>query len=109
MDLKRVVAAAAAIATSIGIPALTGGLAPAIAAPSDPPPVDPGALGPGGAMGDAPAPPTKNPNPPGPYTPKPPVHRQGAGGPKGGGGVPSYAAPRGIHLYTPPPPPPPGG
>jgi hypothetical protein len=108
MDLKRLVAAAAAIATSIGIPVLTGGVAPVNAAPADPPPVDPGALGPGGAMGDAPAP---NPNPPGPYTPQPPVHRQGAGGPKGGGGVPSYAEPRQIHLYTPPPapPPPPGG
>jgi hypothetical protein len=102
MDVTRLVAAAAAIATSIGIPAVTDGIAPVNA---DPPQVDPGALGPGGAMGDAPAP---NPNPPGPYTPQPPVHRQGAAGPKGGGGVPSYAGPRPVHLYTPPPAPPSG-
>jgi hypothetical protein len=105
MDLRRLAAAAAAIAATIGIP----GVGPASAAPADPPPVDPGALGPGGAMGDAPAPRVRNPIPPGPYTPQPPVHRQGAAGPKGGGGVPSYAGPRPIHLYTPPPPPPPGG
>jgi hypothetical protein len=104
MDLKRLAAAAAAIAASIGIPVLTGGVAPVNAAPSVPPPADPGALGPSGAMGDDPPP-----HPPGPYTPQPPVHRQGAGGPKGGGGVPVYAEPRPVHLYTPPPPPPPGG
>lgn len=98
MDLKRLAAAAAAIAATIGIP----GVAPANAAPSVPPPVGPGALGPSGAMGDDPPP------YPGPYTPQPPVHRQGAGGPKGGGGVPVYAEPRPVHLYTPPPPPPGG-
>ena len=105
MDLRRLVAAAAAIAASVGIP----GVAPVNAAPLDPPPINPGAPGPSGAMGDASAPPARNPNPPGAYTPQPPVHRQGAGGPKGGGGVPVYAQPRPVHLYTPPPPPPPGG
>lgn len=102
MDLKRLAAAAAAIATSIGLPALTGGVAPVNAAPLDPPPVDPG----GPVDNPAPAPPHGLQ----PFTPRPPVMRVGPGGPKGGGGQPSYEQPHHAHPAPPvPPPPPPGG
>jgi hypothetical protein len=83
MDFKRLAAAAAAIATSVGIPTLAGGATNVNAAPLDP------------------APPCStcepNPNPsPAPGIPAKKcwnLPRQGPSGPKGGGGVPVYPPP----------------
>jgi hypothetical protein len=102
MDLKRLAAAAAAIAASIGLPVLPGASATVNAMPLDPPPVDPG---------DGPGEPAPAPPPVGnpgiqPYTPRPPVMRVGPGGPKGGGGQPSYEQPHRVSPAPPPPPPP---
>ncbi|UQX09322.1 hypothetical protein [Candidatus Mycobacterium methanotrophicum] len=101
MDFKRLAAASAALVTSIGIPALTGGVPAVSAAPLDPPPVDPG----GSVVGPGDAPPSAPP-PLHPFEPRPPVMRVGPGGPKGGGGQPSYEQP---HRVPAPPPGPVGG
>jgi hypothetical protein len=81
MNIKRV-AAAAAIATVLGISALTSGEAAVNAAPSDPPPgvpavqPDPGAPAPGI-----------------PAMKCWPYGRSGGGNPRGGGGVPGFLPP----------------
>lgn len=91
MDAKHL-AAAARIAVGLGIVTLAGGTAEATAAPLDPAPPSTASQ------------PDPNPAPP-PGIPAEKCWkygRQGAGGPKGGGGVPVYPAPC-------PPPKPPAG
>jgi len=89
MYVKRV-AGAVAIATGVGMSALTFGVGLVNAAPLDPPPpcpnCQPGPGGPENGPQDNPAPRSCNP------APQPP--RVGPGNPRGGGGQPQYEPPR---------------
>ena len=102
MGGKRL-AAAARVAVGVAIATLTGGTVSANAAPLDPPPPCPDCQQDPGGLANTPAPPAPPPVLQ-PYTPRPPVFRVGPGGPKGGGGQPSYEQPR-HHTPTPSPPP----
>jgi hypothetical protein len=96
MDVRRL-AAAARIAVGVGIAALTGGTGQVNAAPLDPPPPCPDCPADPGVLTNDPGGPPPAPLPLHPFTPQPPVMRVGPGGPKGGGGQPSYQQPLRPH------------